>query len=77
MFCCLHSSFLGELTLILLLLLFISETIQDFYILVLSLVFKETHYFILLEHPQKLKKKFGYQGLPIYGRVTAAAFMKS
>ena len=53
MFCCLHSSFLGELTLILLLLLFISATMQDFYILVLSLVFKETHYFILLEHPQK------------------------
>ena len=71
MFCCLHSSFLGELTLILLLLLFISATMQDFYILVLSLVFKETHYFILLEHPH------GYQGLPIYGRVTAAAFMKS
>ena len=52
MFCCLHSSFLGELTLILLLLLFISATMQDFYILVLSLVFKENHYFILLEHPQ-------------------------
>ena len=51
---------------------------QDFYILVLSLVFKETHYFILLEHPQNWKKKkIGYQGSPIYGRDTAAAFMKS
>ena len=30
---------------------------QDFYILVLSIVFKETQYFILMEHPQNLKKK--------------------
>ena len=50
---------------------------QDFYILVLSLVFNETHYFILLEHPQNEKKKLGYKGSPIYGRVTSAPFMKS
>ena len=50
---------------------------QDFYILVLSLVFKETHYFILLEHPQTKKNTFGYKGSPIYGRVMSAPFMKS
>ena len=51
---------------------------QDFYILVLSIVFKETQYFILMEHPQNLKKQqqiFGYLGLSIHGRVTATVFM--
>ena len=50
---------------------------QDFYILVLSIVFKETQYFVLMEHPQNWKKKknFGYLGSSIHGRVMATVFI--
>ena len=43
-------SFLGELTFVTAFILQCNNA--GFYILVLSVVFKETQYFILMEHPQ-------------------------
>ena len=76
MFCCLHSSFLGELT-------FVTAFIHQcnnagflHFSALLSVQGNSLFHFVGTP-PKIIKKKFGYQGLPIYGRVTAAAFMKS
>ena len=76
MFCCLHSSFLGELT-------FVTAFIYQcnnagfLYLSLLPSVQGKSLFHFVGTLPKIIKKKFGYQGSPIYGRVTAAAFMKS
>ena len=75
MFCCLHSSFLGELT-------FVTAFIHQcnnaeflHFSALRSVQGKSLFHFV--GTPPKLKKKMGFQGLPIYSRVMAAPFMKS
>ena len=76
MFCCLHSSFLGELT-------FVTAFIHQcnnagfLHLSPLPSVQGKSLFHFVGTPPKLKKKKIGYQGSPIYGRVTAAAFMKS
>ena len=77
MFCCLHSSFPGELTVVT---AFIHQCNNAGFLhcsALPSVQGKSLFHFV--GTPPKLKKEiwFTYQGLPIYGRAMAATFMKS
>ena len=76
MFCCLRSSFLGELTFVT---AFIHQcnNAEFLHFSALPSVQGKSLFHFVGTPPELKKRKFGNQGLPIYSKITAAPFTKS